>query len=63
MGIFGSTLSNEYLLVAKSFDLSAMDLIKLYERSIKMVFNGEEEKGRLRGILGEEEKYLMSMRS
>ena len=63
MGIFGSNLSNEYLLVAKSFDLSAMDLIRLYERSIEMVFNGEEEKRRLREILVEQEKNLTSMRS
>ena len=63
MGIFGSTLSNEYLLVAKSFDLSVMDLIRLYERSIEMIFSGEEEKRRLREILGEQEKNLTSMRS
>ncbi len=63
MGIFGSTLSNEYLLVAKSFDLSAMDLIRLYERSIEMIFNGEEEKRRLRQMLVEQEKNVTSMKS
>ena len=63
MGIFGSTLSNEYLLVAENFDLSAMDLIRLYERSIEMAFNGKEEKRRLREILVEQEKNLTSMRS
>lgn len=56
-------MSNEYLLVAENFDLSAMDLIRLYERSIEMVFNGEEEKRRLREILVEQEKNLTSMRS
>ena len=59
MGIFGSTLSNEYLLVAKSFDLKAMDLVKLCERSIEMIFSGEKEKGRLREILWEQEENLM----
>ncbi len=63
MGIFGSALSNEYLLVAKSFDLRAMDLIRLYERSIETIFNGEEEKRRLRRILVEQEKNLASIRS
>ena len=63
MGIFGSALSNEYLLVAESFDLRAMDLIGLYERSIEMVFSGEEEKRRLRKILVEQEKNLASIRS
>ena len=63
MGIFGSSLSNEYLLVAKSFDLNAMDLIRLYERSIEMIFSGEREKRRLRGILEEEEKNLTSASS
>lgn len=55
VGIFGSTLSNEYLLVAKSFKLNSTDLIRLYERSIAMVFSGEEEKCRLRNILEEQE--------
>lgn len=63
MGIFGSALSNEYLLVAKEFNLSTMDLIRLYERSIEMIFGGEEEKDRLREILVEQEMRLMSMSS
>ena len=52
-------MSNEYLLVAKSFDLKSMDLVKLCERSIEMIFSGEKEKGRLREILWEQEENLM----
>ena len=40
-----------------------MDLIRLYERSIEMVFSGEEGKRRLREILVEQEKNLTSVRS
>ena len=46
--------------MAKSFDLKAMDLVRLCERSIEMVFSGEKEKGRLREILGEQEENLTS---
>lgn len=40
-----------------------MDLIRLYERSIEMVFGDEEEKYRLREILVEQEKNLTDVRS
>ena len=49
--------------MAKSFDLNAMDLIRLCERSIEMIFSGEREKSRLREILEEEEKNLTSASS
>ena len=49
--------------MAKSFNLKAMDLIRLYERSIEIIFSGEKEKGRLREILVEQEKNLTSASS
>ena len=47
--------------MAKNFNLSATDLVRLYERSIEIVFSGEEEKRRLRGILEEQVKNFASI--
>ena len=49
--------------MTNSFNLSATDLTRLYERSIDMVFGGEEEKRRLRKILVQQEKNLAAITS
>jgi len=51
VGVFGSTLSNEYLLVAEHFNLSRRDLLELCGRGIETIFGGEGEKSRLRGLM------------
>lgn len=51
VGVFGSTLSNEYLLVAEHFDLSRRDLLELCGRGVETIFGGESEKLRLRGLI------------
>lgn len=53
VGVFGSTLSNEYLLVANAFDLSRNDLLDLCGRGIGSIFGGEKEKDRLRAIVAQ----------
>lgn len=58
VGIFGSTLSNEYLLVAEAFGLSRGNMLELCGRSVEMIFSGKEEKGRLRTIVAQH-KILM----
>jgi len=56
VGVFGSTLSNEYLLVAEHFDLSRRDLLDLSGRGIETIFGGEGEKQRLRELIREKEE-------
>ena len=51
VGVFGSTLSNEYLLVASAFNLSREDLLDLSRRAVDCIFGGEAEKQRLRSTL------------
>ena len=51
MGIFGSTLSNEYLLAAEHFNLSRKDLLDLCEGGIDSIFGGEDEKAKLRAAV------------
>ncbi|CAH0391761.1 unnamed protein product [Bemisia tabaci] len=45
--VFGSPLSNEYLLVSRYFGCSRRDLIELSRRSSQMLFSGEFERERL----------------
>lgn len=42
VGIFGSALSNEYLLAAQHFDLSTHDLIRLCRQAVEVSFAGKE---------------------
>ncbi|KAJ5553967.1 hypothetical protein N7513_003926 [Penicillium frequentans] len=44
-------VSNEYLLAAQHFGLDRGELVKICQKSVNMIFGGEEEKQRLRGIL------------
>ncbi|KAL6720012.1 hypothetical protein ACLMJK_001933 [Lecanora helva] len=48
VGIFGSKLSNEYLLVAQHFGLNRKQLRHLCYEGIDAIFGGEHEKDRLR---------------
>ena len=44
MGVFGSKLSNEYLLVAQHFGLTRDDLLDLCYQGINAIFGTENEK-------------------
>lgn len=50
-GVFGSSLSEEYGLVAEHFGLGKGEVCRLAREGIDAVFGGEEEKERLRGIM------------
>ncbi|KAK0621417.1 hypothetical protein B0T17DRAFT_289673 [Bombardia bombarda] len=54
VGIFGSPLSNEYALVAEHFGLVRADICALVRRGVDVIFGGDKEKQRLRGILWSE---------
>ncbi|KAK3938347.1 hypothetical protein QBC46DRAFT_460289 [Diplogelasinospora grovesii] len=51
VGVFGSPLSNEYALVAEHFRLDRTEICALARGAIEVIFGGEEEKERLRGIM------------
>lgn len=51
VGVFGSRLSNEYLLVAQAFNLNRDDLIDLCERAVEAIFGDEHQKQRLRSLV------------
>ncbi|KUI64612.1 Adenosine deaminase-like protein [Cytospora mali] len=52
VGVFGSPVSNEYRLVAEHFGLSEPEIRTLARKGINVIFGGEEEKQRLREIMG-----------
>ncbi|PSS00915.1 hypothetical protein BD289DRAFT_464932 [Coniella lustricola] len=52
VGVFGSPLSNEYRLVATHFHLSEGDIRALARKGIDVIFGSEDEKKRLRRIMG-----------
>jgi len=51
VGVFGSPLSNEYRLVAQHFGLRRADICSLARGAIDVIFEGEEEKERLRSLM------------
>ncbi|KAK2627276.1 hypothetical protein QTJ16_003242 [Diplocarpon rosae] len=51
VGVFGSSLSNEYALVTEHFGLSRSELCDLARGAIDTIFGGEEEKARLRALM------------
>lgn len=51
MGVFGSSLSNEYRLIAEHFGLDRKEICELARNVVDMSFAGEEEKQRLRQIM------------
>ncbi|KIN04964.1 hypothetical protein OIDMADRAFT_101825 [Oidiodendron maius Zn] len=48
VGVFGSSLSNEYALVAKHFGLNRRDICELARSPIEAIFGSEEDKNWLR---------------
>jgi adenosine deaminase len=51
VGVFGSTLSNEYALVAEHFGLNRKEICELAWSAIDITFADEAEKERLRETL------------
>ncbi|VUC34147.1 unnamed protein product [Clonostachys rosea] len=51
VGVFGSSLSNEYSLVAQYFNLDKAGICALARQGIDAIFGGDEEKKRLREIM------------
>ncbi|KAG2009158.1 hypothetical protein GB937_007934 [Aspergillus fischeri] len=51
MGFFCSPVSNEYLLAAEHFDLGRAELLALCRESVDVIFGGQAEKERMRGLL------------
>lgn len=50
VGVFGSALSQEYLLAAEHFGLGRRELVRLGRSAVECIFGGEEEKKRLSGL-------------
>jgi adenosine deaminase len=44
-------VSNEYLLAAEHFHLGRAELLALSRESVDVIFGGQEEKERMRGLL------------
>ncbi|KAL9126109.1 MAG: hypothetical protein Q9175_007969 [Cornicularia normoerica] len=59
VGIFGSELSNEYLLIAQAFTLSQDDLISLCGRAVEAIFGDEHQKRRLRALVKDAREKLV----
>jgi adenosine deaminase len=53
VGVFGSTLSNEYALIAEHFRLDRKQICDLARVAIDIIFGSEEEKKRLKEIMWE----------
>jgi len=51
VGVFGSKLSNEYVLISKHFNLSEDEVWELARCGIDCIFGGEAEKERLRRLM------------
>lgn len=51
VGVFGSPVSNEYLLAAQHFELDGDDLIELSRSAVASIFGGDSEKARLYSLL------------
>lgn len=51
VGVFGSSLSNEYALIAQHFSLDRQEICDLARSAVDVIFGGEEEKDRLRGLM------------
>jgi adenosine deaminase len=50
-GVFGSTLSNEYALIAEHFKLDRKQICDLARGAIDTIFGSEDDKKRLREIM------------
>ncbi|KAE8444885.1 hypothetical protein EG329_014133 [Mollisiaceae sp. DMI_Dod_QoI] len=54
VGVFGSSLSNEYSLIAEHFGLNRQEICDLARGAIDTIFGTEEEKDRLRALMWKE---------
>ena len=59
VGVFRSTLSNEYLLIAQAFNLSRDDLINLCDQAVEAIFGGKYQKQRLCALVEDARVKLM----
>ncbi|KAF2103555.1 adenosine/AMP deaminase family protein [Rhizodiscina lignyota] len=53
VGVFGSSLSNEYLLAGQHFSLTKADLLGLSRSAIECMFGGNEEKDKMYKLLND----------
>ena len=51
VGVFGSSLSNEYALAAEHFGLKRNEICELARSPIETIFGTEEDKKALRGVM------------
>jgi len=51
VGFFCSPVSNEYFLAAEHFGVGRAEMLNMCEKSVEMIFGGEQEKKRLREII------------
>ncbi|PVH89643.1 Metallo-dependent hydrolase [Cadophora sp. DSE1049] len=51
VGVFGSSLSNEYRLIAEHFNLNRAEICELARSAIDTIFGTEEDKQRLREVM------------
>lgn len=51
MGVFGSPLSNEWRLIQEHFNLQQEEILELARKGIDVIFAGDDEKGRLKGVM------------
>ncbi|EME80161.1 uncharacterized protein MYCFIDRAFT_63420 [Pseudocercospora fijiensis CIRAD86] len=59
VGVFGSTVSNEYLLAGEHFRLGRKDLTALSRRAVSSIFGGKGEKERLLTLLDDFETSIV----
>ncbi|EAW07506.1 putative adenosine deaminase [Aspergillus clavatus NRRL 1] len=60
MGFFCSPVSNEYMLAAEHFHLSREEVLSLSRESVDVIFGGQAEKERMRGLLLDFEEIYKS---
>ncbi|KAI1378493.1 Metallo-dependent hydrolase [Hypoxylon crocopeplum] len=51
VGVFGSPLSNEWRLIQEHFKLEREEILALARKGIEVIFGGNDEKERLKGIM------------
>ncbi|KAJ2970483.1 hypothetical protein NUW58_g9681 [Xylaria curta] len=51
VGVFGSPVSNEWALIQEHFHLEREEILDLARKGIDVIFDGDEQKARLRGIM------------
>ncbi|KAI1075319.1 Metallo-dependent hydrolase [Whalleya microplaca] len=51
VGVFGSPVSNEWKLIQEHFRLEQDEILELARKGVEVIFGGEDDKTRLRGIM------------